>query len=162
MKKYIGLDIGLNGGIAIVKDSVIIEKYKMPTIGKTINIKVLKDILLLHNTSTLVFEDLGVIFGSSKATAFSMGYQVGIIEALATALNIPFIKVKARVWQKEMFQGVTELKKGTKRDTKGMALVTCQRLFPDYDLTFSSRATVPHDGLVDSILIASYAQRKNL
>lgn len=162
MNNYIAIDIGLKGAIVIYKNSKIVESYSMPIIGKTINIKVLKDILNQHLDCKLIYEDLGVIFGSSKATAFSMGYQVGILDALATSLNIPFIKVKAKIWQKEMFQGVPELKKGTKRDTKGMALIACQRLFPDYKLTFSSRATVPHDGLVDSILIAAYSQRKNL
>jgi hypothetical protein len=91
-----------------------------------------------------------------------MGYQVGILEALCVSLNLPYHKVKAKVWQKDMFQGVPELTKSGKRDTKGMALVACQRMFPTLKLTFGERATKPHDGLVDAVLIAAYGKRKNL
>jgi len=160
-KTYIGVDIGLNGGIAIMYPDGLIEKAKMPVIGKIIDIPSLLQILNKPNAA-IVFEDLGVIFGSSKATAFSMGYQVGLLEALCVALKTPYHKVKAKAWQKEMFQGVPELKKSGKRDTKGMALVACQRIYPAIDLTFTERAKKPHDGLVDAILIAEYAKRKNL
>jgi hypothetical protein len=160
-KTYIGVDIGLNGAIAIIYPDGHIEKAKMPIIGKVIDIPSLKQILNVPN-AVVAFEDLGVIFGSSKKTAFSMGYQVGLLEALCVAGNNPYHKVKARAWQKEMFQGVPELTKSGKRDTKGMALVACQRLLPNVDLTFTERAKVPHDGLIDALLIATYAKRKNL
>ena len=160
-KIYIGVDIGLNGGIAIMYPDGLIEKAKMPVIGKIIDIPSLLYKLNKPN-ATIVFEDLGVIFGTSKATAFSMGYQVGILEALCVALKAPYHKVKAKVWQKEMFQGVPELSKSGKRDTKGMALVACQRIYPAMDLTLTQRASKPHDGLVDAVLIAEYAKRKNL
>lgn len=160
-KLYIGIDIGLNGGIAILYPDGHVEKAKMPVIGKIIDIPSLKH-TINRRDAVVVFEDLGVIFGSSKATAFSMGYQVGLLEALCVAGNMPYHKVKAKMWQKEMFQGVPELTKSGKRDTKGMALVACQRIFPAMDLTFTERAKKPHDGLVDALLIAEYAKRKNL
>jgi hypothetical protein len=160
-KIYIGVDIGLLGAIVIMHPEGHIEKAKMPLIGKVIDIPTLRR-LIGRRDAVVVFEDLGVIFGSSKAAAFSMGYQVGIVEALCVAASMPYHKVKAKMWQKEMFQGVPELKKGEKRDTKGMALVACQRIFPGMDLTFTERAQKPHDGLVDALLIAEYAKRKNL
>jgi hypothetical protein len=160
-KIYIGVDIGLLGAIAIMHPNGHIEKAKMPVIGKVIDIPSLKHIIARRD-AVIVFEDLGVIFGSSKATAFSMGYQVGLLEALCVAGGNPYHKVKAKVWQKEMFQGVPELIKSGKRDTKGMALVACQRIHPEIDLTITERSKKPHDGLVDSILIAEYGKRKNL
>jgi hypothetical protein len=161
MKTYIGIDLGLNGAITIIHPDGYIESAKMPVIGKLIDIPSLKYIIA-RKDAVVVFEDLGVIFGTSKATAFSMGYQVGIVEALCVSLNLPYHKVKAKVWQKDMFQGVPELTKSGKRDTKGMALVACQRMFPTLKLTFGERATKPHDGLVDAVLIAAYGKRKNL
>jgi hypothetical protein len=160
-KIYIGVDIGLLGAIVIMHLDGHIEIHKMPVIGKVIDVPTLKK-LIDRRDAVIVFEDLGVIFGSSKKTAFSMGYQIGLIEALCVAGGNPYHKVKAKMWQKEMFQGVPELKKGEKRDTKGMALVACQRIFPGFDLTFTERAQKPHDGLVDALLIAEYAKRKNL
>jgi hypothetical protein len=161
MKTYIGIDIGLNGAISIMYADGHIESAPMPVIGKVIDIHTLKYIIN-RKDAVVVFEDLGVIFGTSKATAFSMGYQVGILEALCVSLNLPYHKVKAKVWQKDMFQGVPELTKSGKRDTKGMALVACQRMFPTLKLTFGERAIKPHDGLVDAVLIAAYGKRKNL
>jgi hypothetical protein len=112
----------------------------------------------------VVFEKLGVIFGSSKVTAFSMGYQSGAIEMMAIALGIPYTKVPAKQWQKDMFQGIDVIKKTGKssNDTKAMALIAAKRLFPNQKLTFGEKATKPHDGLVDALLMAEYAKRKNL
>ena len=48
----------------------------------------------------------------------------------------------------------------TKVDTKAMALVAAKRLFPKVNLMMTSKSTVPHDGLVDALLMAEYARRK--
>jgi hypothetical protein len=110
-----------------------------------------------------VFEKLGVIFGSSKTTAFSMGHQAGAIEMGCIAHGISFTKVRAVDWQKQMFQGVETITKTGKssRDTKAMALIAIKRIFPDLKLTFGDRAIKAHDGLVDAVLMAEYARRNN-
>src|ERR1019366_4263591 len=108
----------------------------------------------------IVFEKLGVIFGSSKQTAFSMGAQSGAIEMACICQNIPYTKVRAVDWQKAMFTGLDLITKPSKtagakpvRDTKAMALVAVKRIFPELKLTFGDRATVPHDGLIDAVLM---------
>jgi len=161
MKKYVGIDVGLLGAIVSIDSQGVVVKYKMPLIGKVIDVRKLKDILELEQ-GTVIIENIGIILGSSKKAAFSMGYQSGLLEAMCVALNLPYTKVHAKLWQKEMFQGIPEIKKGTKRDTKAMALVSCQRLYPNMDLTFTERAQKPHDGLVDALLIAEYAKRRSL
>lgn len=169
MKYYIGIDIGLNGAITIISSESKIKIIKMPLIGEDVDYHKLNEILYYYspitqikdNTTHIVFEKLGVIFGTSKSTAFSMGYQSGSMEMICIANEIPYTKVSAKVWQKEMFQGVDEIKKigKTSRDTKKMALVACKRLYPDTKLTFGDRATKPHNGLIDSLLIANYNKR---
>jgi hypothetical protein len=165
-KLYISIDVGLKGAIAIIKDDLIVP-HKMPLIGGKIDINGLISILknptgLKHDNQIAVFEDLGVIFGTSKATAFSMGRQLGIIEGACTALNIPYVKVKAKEWQKEMFRGIEEVKdsKG-KRQTKKMAELAIKRLKPTLKLNFEGSKTT-HDGLVDAVLIGEWAKRNNL
>ena len=61
-----------------------------------------------------------------------------------------------------MFTGVEEITVTGKstRDTKAMALVAAKRLFPDAKLTFGDKATKPHDGLVDALLMSEYGKRK--
>ena len=161
-KFFIGIDIGKQGAVAIWDGENYI-RHKMPMIKKEVDWHRLHYLLQSYEgfNGMVVFEKLGVIFGSSKKTAFSMGQQMGAIEMLCVALSMPYTMVPAKTWQAEMFQGVSEIKKtGTsKRDTKAMALVACKRLLPEVDLLFGI-AKKPHDGLVDSLLMAEYAKRK--
>lgn len=164
-RKYIGVDIGKSGAIVIIDDSSIVS-HPMPMIGTEVDYAFLKDIIenaTQHKNAHIVFEKLGVIFGTSKATAFSMGHQSGAIEMLAITLSVPYTKIPAKQWQKEMFQGVEEITKTGKssRDTKAMALIAAKRIFPDTQLTFG-KAKKPNDGLIDALLMAEYARRKNL
>jgi hypothetical protein len=175
MKKrfYIGIDIGKLGAIHIIENDKDgggkTTSYKMPMIGDEIDYQKLHEILepFEGGNGIVVFEKLGQIFNTSKAVAFSMGYQAGAVEMCCIARSIPYIKISAKEWQKEMFTGVDNMvkksklsKSGESRDTKGMALIAVKRLFPGLKLTFGDKATKPHDGLIDAILMAEYAIRK--
>lgn len=166
-KIYIGVDIGKSGAIAVMHNTTILT-YPMPKIGTELDYQSLNSLLRGFSSNDekpyVVFEKLGVIFGSGKSTAFSMGEQSGALEALCIANQLPYTKVRAVDWQKQMFQGVTQIDKpgSNKKDTKAMALVAVKRIFPDLKLTFGDRATKPHDGLVDAVLMAEYARRNNL
>ena len=172
MKTYIGIDIGKNGAICSHTQNGAINVWKIPMIKDQIDYAFLFDMIqniqtteLSHTGSNpvVVFEKLGVIFGSSKATAFSMGYQSGAIEMICIALGLPYSKISAKEWQKEMFKGVDEITKPGKssRDTKAMALVAIKRLFPSLNLIFEG-GKKPHDGLIDAVLISEYARRQNI
>ncbi len=162
---YIGIDIGKAGAITIIdKEQNVLDTIQMPLIKTELDYHRLFRILKDYEGKQLmvVFEKLGVIFGSSKRTAFSMGEQLGAIEMVCISLSLPYTEVPAKTWQKEMFQGIPEQTiAGTKkRDTKAMALLAVKRLYPNLKLTFGDRATKPHDGLIDSVLMAEYARRK--
>jgi hypothetical protein len=162
-KVYVGIDIGLKGAVARITNDEDPIGFKMPVLGKEVDPHDIIEQLGKLNADYIVFEKLGVIFGSSKATAYSMGKQSGIIETACICLGVPYTAVKAIEWQKDMFTGVTEAKKSNgKRDTKAMALTACKRIFPGVELTMSDKATVPHDGYVDALLMAEWAKRKNL
>lgn len=164
----IGIDIGKHGAICIQEKDKEISNIKMPMIKTELDYQSLYDILTPYEggNGLVIFEKLGVIFGSAKQTAFSMGHQAGAVEMACIALSIPFIKVPPKLWQKEMFIGVAEIKKSSKksnkntRDTKAMALIAAKRLFPKLKLTFGSVAKVPHDGLVDALLMSQYGITK--
>jgi len=170
----IGIDIGKAGSVYIQeKDkegNYIGQGYKMPMIKTELDYLALYQLLEPYEASNglVVFERLGVIFGSSKQVAWSMGHQSGAVEMACVALSIPFMKIPAKEWQKAMFVGVDEITKTANnlsktgkpsRDTKAMALVACKRLFPKLKLTFGNRAEKPHDGLIDAVLISEYAKR---
>lgn len=170
----IGLDIGKQGAICIQEKvngiDVNIKTFKMPMIKTELDYLALYQLLEPYEAGNglVVFERLGVIFGSSKQVAWSMGHQSGAVEMACVALSIPFMKIPAKEWQKAMFTGVDEITKPASnlsktgkpsRDTKAMALVACKRLFPKLKLTFGDRAEKPHDGLIDAVLISEYAKR---
>jgi hypothetical protein len=168
-KLYIGIDIGKDGAIATIFPDGRIEVIHMPKIKTELDYHSIPGAINRPGyDSYVVYEKLGVIFGSSKQTAFSMGNQAGAIEMACVCQSIPYTKVRAVDWQKAMFQGVEEITKPSKtgkkpvRDTKAMALVAVKRIFPNLKLTFGERATVPHDGLIDAVLMAEWARRNNL
>ena len=159
---WIGIDIGKSGAICIITPDEI-KLDKMPMIKDQVDYeKLYHEILNKYEggNGMVIFEKLGVIFGSSKQTAFSMGYQSGAVEMACIGLSIPYAKIPAKEWQKKMFTGVDEITKPgtTKRDTKAMALIAAKRLYPNVKLTMGDRATKAHDGAVDALLMASYAQ----
>jgi len=158
----IGIDIGKKGAIVILAKECI-DPIVMPLIGDQLDYHGLFEILSRYKGTDchVIFEKLGVIFGTGKSTAFSMGHQSGAIEMACIALSLSYTKVPAKQWQKEMFQGVEEITKPGKssRDTKAMALIAAKRLYPDYRLTIG-KATTPHDGVVDALLMADYCKRK--
>ncbi len=160
----IGVDIGKKGGIFIQNTKGDKLTFKMPMIKDQLDIDGLYKILSPYEgmRGVLVFEKLGVIFGSSKTTAFSMGYHSGILEALCVSLAIPYHKVPPKTWQKSMFEGVDEVLKTVKgdkkRDTKAMAQIAVKRRHPEVVLKFSNRVEKDHDGLIDAILLSDYGK----
>lgn len=163
-KTYVGIDIGKNGAIAVLYPDNTFKTFAMPLVNNgDIDYSALNTIVMQLKplNAYVVFEKLGVIFGTTKSTAFSMGYQAGAIEMSCIANGIEYSKVRAVDWQKEMYKGIKEITKpnSTKRDTKAMALVAIKQLLPELKLTFGTRATKPHDGLVDAVLMALYARR---
>jgi hypothetical protein len=173
-KTIIAIDIGKKGAVVIRKPDPMGDIFEpMPMIKDEVNYNDLY--WLVHNNlaeewsdNVIIFEKLGVIFGTSKTTAFSMGHQAGAVEMIGIAMSIPFHKITAKVWQKEMFQGTVLVTKKSKSgksvvtDTKATALIVAKQLFPNQKLTFGDRATKPHDGLIDAMLMAEFAKRKNL
>jgi len=166
MRNYIGIDIGKQGAICVLReDGHIVARAKIPMIKNEVDYHALNDTLEDYEgfNGMVVFEKLGVIFGSSKVTAFSMGYQAGALEMCCIANAIRYTMVPAKKWQEHMFEGQTKIyKKGTKGplDTKAMALIAAKRLFPTTNLMMSEKSTVPHNGFVDALLMAEYARRK--
>jgi hypothetical protein len=172
MNTYIGIDIGKSGALVYhTPDGIVTEV--IPMIKKEVDYAFLFDMIQNFQQSSIknfncnphvIFEKLGVIFGSSKVTAFSMGYQSGAVEMMAISLGMPYTKVLAKTWQKEMFRGVEEITKTgkTTRDTKAMALVAAKRLFPGRKFNSGPRSQKDHDGIVDAMLMVEYAKRLNL
>jgi hypothetical protein len=112
-------------------------------------------------------ENVHSIFRVGAKSNFQFGRALGIIEGILEALEIPYYKIQPKKWQEVCFEGVPRIMKPGKpatgrgdTDTKAMALVAAQRLYPKLDLRKSTRAEKAHDGIVDALLLAHYAKLK--
>lgn len=172
-KNYIGLDPGKSGGFVRISDEGV-EACPTPTIGDEISLSGVKDWLVSCLASTgrenilVGIEDVHSIFGSSAGSNFQFGRALGMLEGCVAALEIPFVKVAPKTWQKVAHVGIPVIRKPGKDgklggvDTKAMAALAAERLYPGLDLRGSDRAKKAHDGIVDALLIAHYLKTQNL
>jgi hypothetical protein len=169
LQYFIGIDIGLHGAVVIIESGSLTpphvkEVFLTPLIGDKFDFKTFYAKLCKYQrlNGCAVFEDLHALFKSSAKSTFNFGGVNYATEMLCVALEIPYTKVQAKKWQGVMFEGIPKVfKEGKKLDTKAMALIAAKRLFPTVKLTDpdSKRAKVPHNGIVDALLIAEYARR---
>jgi len=172
MKKlYIGVDIGKNGAIAKLTEDNQLTYHALPQTGGQISLKGIVDIFEeveiwlksdKDNHLLVGLEDVHSIFGSSAKSNFQFGRALGIIEGIVSHARMSFVMVQPKTWQKFSFLGVPEVRKNVTStskgsvDTKAMALIASQRLFPTQTFLATSRSRVPHDGIVDATLITYY------
>jgi hypothetical protein len=133
MRKYIGIDLGIDLGkkgayYILGEDGSEIDRGPTPMIGKEIDWHKFNEILAPYEmfNGMVMFEKIGIIQGSSKTTAFSMGGQLTGVQMCCIANNLIYTMVPPKKWQAEIFAGQTKQYKAgskTKIDTKAMALV---------------------------------------
>lgn len=170
MKYSIGIDVGANGGLAVVTDTNQVRLKVTPKTGNEIDIHNIALFLSsFKEDSYCVIEDVHSIFGTGAKANFMFGRSLGIVEAVISTLGIPYVKVAPKKWQSVMWEGVRPIiintgkldKKGEikyKTDTKATSLIACKRLFPNVNLKATERSKKDHDGIVDSLLMAKYCQ----
>ena len=167
----VGIDPGLyNGGIVLLKNGKVKKKWVLPHIKKKeINKKEFKKILkkLAKKEPTVYIEQVHALYNVSAAATATFMKAFGEIVCAVEVLELRRIEVKPRDWQKKMFKGVPELikaltkkekyagKKKGKRDTKAMALIASNRLFPKTNF-IPEGCRVPNDGWIDAALIGLF------
>lgn len=153
---YLGIDPGLDGGLAILSDEGQAAVYKTPVIGgKDYDIQGMKDLLGKPPKNALaLIENQISMPGQGLTSTLQTGKGFGIWLGLLAALNVPYQVISARSWQVKLFTGL----KGN-LDTKAKSEIIAKRLFPRVDFRKSERSRVANDGLTDAILIAEYGRR---
>jgi len=161
MTCYIGIDVGLAGGIAILHEGMPHPWVRaMPLLpGKRRRIDERKLCEIVAGTQSCepfaILEEHRPFLkpGQRQPGAyalFRLGEKYGFIRGLLVALVIPFQEVAPRKWQK-----VYRISKETKIQSIEMA----GRLFPGVDLRATARCRKLHDGMADALLMAEYGRR---
>jgi len=112
-----------------------------------------------YHISRACFERLRPMPKQASQTGFSLGAGSMLFKTIFTFLNIPFMEIEPRTWQKDIFG---ELGIQYNKDTTKQASVQAARLlFPGFDFRPTERCTKDSDGLTDSALIASHCLKIN-
>jgi len=159
-RKFIGIDPGANGFVSVLiydeyDDLVGSDYLPMPMVYGRVGGLELYDFLLKHkDCEVCVVEDVHAIYGSSAKSNFSFGRNVGGLHAILDAVPIKFELIQPKTWQSGVILGGINSK-----DTKVRSIHSAGVHFPLEDLRKSSRATKPHDGKTDSMLMALYGKK---
>lgn len=161
---YIGMDPGKSGGFsAIGEDNSVIDKIPTPIVGKEFDVQSIKR--FLNNFSDDIvhvgIENVHAIQSAGSSSNFTFGKGLGILIGVVEGMGLPYTMVTPVTWQKTAWSGIPIIKKGDKKDTKGMSLVASRRLFPTENFLASSRSKIPHDGMIDATLIAYHIKCEN-
>lgn len=167
-KLYIGIDPGLNGGIAFVKNYKLLAAHQIPLIAdKVIDYGTLFDLIANHldncNDVYCCIEKVHSMQHWGVKNNFSFGGYFHAKRALLDILEVPYTEIQSKKWQSKMFEGVTRVSDGKGGcNTKKTAEIAVKKLFPSVDFRKDGatlRTKKIHDGKVDAALIALYASR---
>lgn len=179
--------VDINGNVIFKKEMPLLND-ELDAVGLY---SILSEAMSNYNC-VLVVEDVHSIFGVSASNNFVFGWVCGQIDAVVKLSKIKHEYIQPKFWQKNCWTNsdmiYKPLKEGQKRasvDTKATSLITAMRLFPREDLRghveikyygdtkenrklnragepIPTKKNKPHDGIVDSLLMAEVARRLNL
>ena len=150
MKKYIGIDPGDQGGIAVLSaDGSVVEVAKIPTTP----MDVLDFLSKYKDDSYCILERVGGLPGNGGSAMFNFGKGYGHLQMALLALGIPTNDVTPNKWEKS-FQLGSSGKYG-KTEWKNRLKDKAQQLFP----SLGRKITL---ATCDALLIAEYGRRLSL
>lgn len=150
MKKYIGIDPGRQGGIAVLSaDGSVVEVAKIPTTP----MDVLDFLSKYKDDSYCILERVGGLPGQGGSAMFNFGKGYGHLQMALLALGIPTNDVTPNKWEKS-FQLGSSGKYG-KTEWKNRLKAKAQQLFP----SLGRKITL---ATCDALLIAEYGRRLSL
>jgi crossover junction endodeoxyribonuclease RuvC len=110
MTRYLGIDPGLSGALAIVETingvPVLVDAVDMPSTGSgakaRVDIIAAAEWIAKHAPSMAYVERAQAFPGQGASSGFSYGRAVGAIEAVVALCSIPMILVEAAAWKKRL------------------------------------------------------------
>jgi crossover junction endodeoxyribonuclease RuvC len=155
---YVGIDPGQNGGVAFV-DEKNAESFVIPMP----DIFEFNDLILGWEADFgikhVYVEKAQAMPKQGVTSMFTYGTHFGTLLGVLTAHKVPYTLVPPKEWQREMFKGTPTKRAEGMNKPKERALQIARRLFPKQNFLKTLRAQKPHDGMIDSILIAEACRR---
>ena len=152
--RVIGIDPGLSGAIAVLKDKKIQEIFDVPVMpeGKKnkrqLNsaqlVKLIKDIISDNEETVVVVEHVTAMPGQGVTSMFNFGQTFGAIKGICAALGLPIFFVRPAKWKK-YFNLINSQKDASR--TRAI------EIFPYFSSNLSKKKD---SNKADAILIASF------
>ena len=147
----LGIDLGVNGAIALVEGGVLIAVHDMPTLNdgpagrRTINAPLLAEIIAKSHAAKAYVETVGTRPGEGPVGAFAFGRARGVVEGVCAGLSIPVQFITSPKWKKII--GIPPGKEGAKDAARSRAIAR----WPSHADLFR---LAKHDGRAEACLIA--------
>lgn len=151
MNTTIGIDPGLQGGLAALRRGGGSYGVRMPILNGRVNVEAfLKALPPTRDVELVVMESLGFrrqqSVQSAKTQSINWGMMLGALHAHGYG---PIIEVIPQTWKKVILAG-------TEKD-KDASIAYVENHHPDIDL-IPRRCKKPHDGISDAVCIAAWGR----
>lgn len=146
---YVGSDPGSSGAAAVLRENGSIysvcryEKSTLPDIAEYFR-------SLADSDLCVMTEQVGSRPGQGVRSMFTFGRNMGHIEGILTALQIPYDMVTPQVWQRRLGIQPKAKEETKEQHKKKVRQFAQQRRWPKYNVTAD---------IADALLIADYCRR---
>ena len=154
--KVIGIDPGLSGAIAILKNNKVLGIFDIPvmTEGKKnkrqLNsahlVNIIKENIAGDEETVVIVEQVNAMPGQGVTSMFNFGQSFGILKGVCSAMRLPMFFVRPAKWKKYF-----NLINSEKDASRSRAI----EIFPEYSSHLSKKKDT---NKADAILIASFYQ----
>ena len=152
--KIIGIDPGLSGAIAVMKNNKVLKIFEIPVMSegkknkRQLNsaqlVKLLKENIKDGEEVSVVVEQVNAMPGQGVTSMFNFGQTFGAIKGICAALSLPIFFVRPSKWKKHF-----ELINSSKDASRTKAI----EMYPILSSELSKKKDVNKS---DAILIARF------
>ena len=107
--KIIGIDPGLSGAIAVLKENKVISIFDMPVMAegkknkKQLNsaqlVNIIRENIEKNEEIVVVVEQVNAMPGQGVTSMFNFGQTFGAIKGISAALELPIFFVRPSKWK---------------------------------------------------------------
>ena len=158
--KIVGIDPGLSGAIAILKENKVLGIFDMPVMAegkknkKQLNsaqlVNIIKDNINDKEEIAVVVEQVNAMPGQGVTSMFNFGQTFGAIKGVCAALKLPIFFVRPSKWKKHF-----ELINSSKDSSRTKVI----EMYPSLSNQLSKKKDVNKS---DAILIARFFNETRL
>ena len=158
--KIVGIDPGLNGGIAILENNKVLRLFDMPVMAEgkknkrqlnsALLVNIIKENISENEEIAVVVEQVNAMPGQGVTSMFNFGQTFGAVKGVCAALNLPIFFVRPSKWKKHF-----ELINSSKDSSRTKVI----EMYPSLSNQLSKKKDVNKS---DAILIARFYSETRL